>query len=289
MYREMKQFEVLEWASSFLKSNHREENTATLLLQHHRQMDRTTFFQEMRATVPKDIIEAYQKDIEAHALTGVPIQHLIGFAPFYGEEFLVNEHVLIPRFETEELVERAAVYLESLTDQKEIVVVDAGTGSGVIGIILKRLFPEMTVYGTDISAQALEVAERNANRLGADVQFLQGDFLLPLLKRGICPDVLVSNPPYIDRSETDMLSDTVKKFDPDVALFADEKGLNAYRTILAQAAQFPQSALRAVFFEIGALQAGAVSEMVQAVYPSGGVDVIKDLAGRDRIVVKHIK
>src|SRR5699024_12264905 len=80
-----------------------------------------------------------------------PIQHLIGYAPFYGEEFAVNEHVLIPRFETEELVEYAAAYIQSIVNREELTIVDVGTGSGVIGITLKQLFPEISVCATDIS------------------------------------------------------------------------------------------------------------------------------------------
>lgn len=288
MDKAMKQYEVLKWASSFLKTYNREENVATLLLQHHRKMERNVFFQEMQSIIPGDIVQLYKKDIEAHALKGIPIQHLIGYAPFYGEEFAVNEHVLIPRFETEELVEYAAAYIQSIVNREELTIVDVGTGSGVIGITLKQLFPEISVCATDISSQALDVAKQNACQLGVDVQFLQGNFLMPLLQQGIKPDILISNPPYIDYNESDLLEDTVKNFDPDIALFAADKGLSAYRTILEQAATIPQSILRAMFFEIGASQGRAVCEMIQAEFPEGKVEIKKDLAGKDRIV-KHVK
>src|SRR5699024_12794273 len=121
-----------------------------------------------------------------------------------------------------------------------------------------------------------------------DVQFLQGNFLMPLLQQGIKPDILISNPPYIDYNESDLLEDTVKNFDPDIALFAADKGLSAYRTILEQAATLPHSILRAMFFEIGASQGRAVCEMFQAEFPAGEVEIKKDFAGNDRSV-KHVK
>src|SRR5699024_9207240 len=118
--------------------------------------------------------------------------------------------------------------------------------------------------------------------------FLQGNFLMPLLRQGIKPDILISNPPYIDYNESDLLEDTVKYFDPDIALFVADKGLSAYRTILQQAAIIPQSILRAIFVEICASLGRAVCEMVQAEFQEGKVEIKKDLAGKDRIV-KHVK
>src|SRR5699024_2375107 len=138
-----------------------------------------------------------------------------------------NEHILIPRFETEESVEYPAAYIKSMDNREELTSVDDGTGSGVIGITLKRLFPEISVCATDRSSQAIDVAKQNACQLGVDVQFLQGNFLMPLLQQGIKPDILISNPPYIDYNESDLLEDTVKNFDPDIALFAADKGLSA--------------------------------------------------------------
>src|SRR5699024_1839556 len=163
--------------------------------------------------------------------------------PFYGEEFAVNEHVLIPRFETEELVEYAAAYIQSIVNREELTIVDVGTGSGVIGITLKQLSPEISVCATDISSQALDLPKKSACQLGVVLQFLQGNFLLLLRQEVITPDILISNPPYIDYNESDLLEDTVKNFDPDIGLFAADKGLSAYRTILEQAATFPQSIL----------------------------------------------
>src|SRR5690625_1858231 len=105
MTQSMKQFEVLKRASLFLKKYHREPKVAELLLQHHLQVGRSKFYMMMRDPVPPAVMTAFEKDVEKHALTGVPVQHLIGYETFYGRDFQVNKHVLIPRPETEELIE----------------------------------------------------------------------------------------------------------------------------------------------------------------------------------------
>src|SRR5699024_12471498 len=102
-----------------------------------------------------------------------------------------NDNILIHRFETKELVQYAAAYIQSIVKREELTIVDVGTGSGVIGITLKQLFPEISVCATDISSQALDVAKQNACQLGVDVQFLQGNFLMPVLLQRIKPDILI--------------------------------------------------------------------------------------------------
>src|SRR5699024_11622282 len=103
------------------------KNIDTVLLKHHEKMQGNVVFQKMQSIIPEDIVQLYKKDIEAHALKGIPIQHLIGYAPFYVEEFAVDEHVLIPRFETEELVEYAAAYIQTIVNKEELTIVDVGT------------------------------------------------------------------------------------------------------------------------------------------------------------------
>src|SRR5690625_3214868 len=101
----MKQFEVLQWAFSFLKRHNREKKIAQLLLMHHTKQTEVEFYMNMQNEITDDVYNAFIKDIQAHVQTGIPVQHIIGLAPFYGRDFSVNKHVLIPRFETEELVE----------------------------------------------------------------------------------------------------------------------------------------------------------------------------------------
>jgi release factor glutamine methyltransferase len=278
---QQKLYEVLRWASLFLEQKNREPKVAEILLMHHLNMSRTEFLGRMRETIPAEVLAAFKEDVWRHAETGVPVQHLIGTEFFYGREFLVNEHVLIPRPETEELVLHVIDEIKR-NGLEQPVLVDIGTGSGVIAVTLALEVEEASVYATELSVQALEVAEKNAERLGACITFLQGDFLKPLQKEQVSPNVLVSNPPYISEKDEETLSDTVKGFDPPLALFADEDGLAAYKQILAEAGQFPE--LKLLAFEIGYDQGEAVRQLVLQAFPESDVRVLKDINGKDRIV-----
>ncbi|WP_100009877.1 peptide chain release factor N(5)-glutamine methyltransferase [Lentibacillus sediminis] len=275
-----KQYEVLQWASSFLEKQNREARVAEILLMHYLQVSRAEFFANIREPVAREIDEAFQEDIRLHAEIGIPVQHLTGYEMFYGRKFTVNEHVLIPRPETEELVEHV---LTHACHMRPCRIVDVGTGSGVIAVTLALELPEATVYAMDISAEALEVAAANAERLGANVTFLQGDFLQPLIDEQIHPDIIVSNPPYISREEEADLSVTVKNFDPELALFAEENGLAAYRKIIRQSADLLQPGSR-MALEIGYQQGDAVKDLVAEAYPVSITEIIKDINGKDRIV-----
>lgn len=272
----MKQYEVLQWASLFLEKHHREVRVGDLLLQHYLGMSRSGFFANMRETVPTGVVDKFKRSVTEHVETGIPIQHITGVEVFYGREFLVNKHVLIPRPETEELIEHI---LQHARDNPQTIV-DVGTGSGIIAITLALESPHAKVYATDISSTALKVARQNANKLGANVTFLQGDFLQPIIENGITPDLIVSNPPYIAETDEPTLMDTVKGFDPHLALFADDNGLAAYKQIVHS---MPVG-VNKIVFEIGSKQGQAVSEMLTNKYPEATIVVIKDINGHDRIV-----
>src|SRR5690625_3500392 len=141
-----------------------------------------------------------------------------------------------------------------------ITIVDVGTGSGAIAVTLALLFPEAKVYATDISKQALDMAKQNAKTHHAPVTFLHGDYLQPLISKNIKTHMLVSNPPYIDWSETHLMSRTVKNFDPELALFAGEEGLAAYRRIIEQAPHVLNEK-GFIAFEIGYQQADDVCSL----------------------------
>lgn len=272
----MKQYEVLQWASLFLAKHHKEARVGELLLQHYLGMNRSAFFANMREAVPGSIVDKFTKSVMLHAQTGIPIQHITGVESFYGREFFVNKNVLIPRPETEELMERV---LQNAPDDP-IRIVDVGTGSGIIAITLALELPNAQVYATDISTAALETAKQNADKLNASVTFLQGDFLQPIIDQDISPDIIVSNPPYIAKTDEPSLSDTVKYFDPHLALFAQDNGLAAYKKIIQS---IPPS-VKLVFFEIGHEQGEAVQKLMKNIYPEADVAVIKDINGHDRIV-----
>lgn len=277
----MKQYEVLQRASLFLEKHHRETRVAEILLQHYLDTTRTAFFANMRETVSAAVVDKFKQSVMEHAETGIPIQHITGVESFYGREFFVNKNVLIPRPETEELIEHI---LQTSDDSEPVKIVDVGTGSGIIAITLALELPRSQVCATDISYAALEVAKRNAGKLGASVTFMQGDFLQPIIEDSVNPDVIVSNPPYIAETDEPSLTDTVKKFDPHLALFAEDNGLAAYNKIIHSI----PTGVKRVIFEIGYQQGRAVTQLIKARYPQAAVVVMKDINGHDRIASMKI-
>ncbi|RYG71709.1 peptide chain release factor N(5)-glutamine methyltransferase [Lentibacillus lipolyticus] len=275
---DMTLYEVLRRASLFLQENGREPQLAELLMMDCLQVTRTHLLTMMRESVPGDVRKQFWQGIQAHADTGVPLEHLTGKASFYGREFRVNGHTLIPRPETEELVEKVV----QTASGGPLTIVDIGTGSGVIAITLALELPQATVYATDISREAILTARENAEMLGAGVTFLHGDGIAPLLDEGIRPDILVSNPPYIAETARPMLADTVKDFDPEVALFAGNDGLDAYRKMIAD---LPHVMNRPghVFFEIGDEQGPAVASLLQQAIPDSNSTIHQDINKKNRI------
>lgn len=284
MQTAFKQYEVLKWASLFLERYQREERVAELLLQHHLGVNRAQFYARMQESIPVRVLYTFEDDLLKHATTGVPIQHLIGTESFFGRDFMVNQDVLIPRPETEELVLQVINHVKERADDSPLTIVDVGTGSGVIAVTLALEIPQATVYATDISDEALTVAKQNAAAHQVDVTFLQGDFLKPISNRKLKADLVVSNPPYISQAEKVELSDTVIDFDPALALFAEENGLAAYQEIISQLPTCLDKA-GSVFFEIGHLQGNAVCDLLKETYPNSEPVVIKDINKNDRIVV----
>jgi release factor glutamine methyltransferase len=273
-----KLYEVQNWASLFLEKHNRESRVAEILIQHHLNISRSQYFMMMQDEIPKEKIQQIKMDIQRHAETGIPVQHIMGYEWFYGREFAVNEHVLIPRPETEELVQ----HVIQKVGNKPLSIADIGTGSGIIATTLKLELPQTTVYASDISEKALEMAKGNAETLHAQINFFQGDFLQPFVEGNVPIDVLVSNPPYIAKSEEKRLSDTVKKFDPSLALFAEEEGLAAYRMIMDQVRKVPD--LKWIFLEIGHSQSNAVHQIIKSIFPKSTIQTIQDINGKDRIV-----
>ncbi len=279
---DLKQFNVLSWAHTLLETNGREEGVAEMLLQHHLEMNRTTFYMHMREEVSTDVWVSFKRDIEHHVATGIPVQHLIGYEYFYGRKFYVNEHVLVPRMETEELV----LYVLQQIGKKslqDLSIVDVGTGSGIISTTLALELPEAALLATDISKDALKIAKQNAANYKADVTFYEGNFLQPLIDNGNKADIVVSNPPYISWRDEPNLSDTVKNFDPALALFADEDGLAAYKMILEQISNHMKQ-VKQIYFEIGYNQKSALIHVAKQIFPNCEIKCIQDINEKDRII-----
>lgn len=224
--------------------------------------------------------EAFEKIFQDY-LNGKPVAYITGEAYFYGLVLKVTPDVLIPRFETEELVEWVNYDLRqsSLTTP---VIADIGTGSGNIALAVKNLNEQATVYGIDISPAALVVAKSNQDKTRLPVEWIEGDLVQPLIDRGITVDVLISNPPYI--AESDEVDPSVVHYEPHLALFADEEGLINYRKILEKVSMVVKPNGR-IYFEIGASQKEGILALIKSILPRSTVAIHPDISGHDRIVV----
>jgi release factor glutamine methyltransferase len=218
------------------------------------------------------------KEFTNQLMAHKPVQYVLSEAWFYGMTFFVNEHVLIPRPETEELVEWA---LKSL--KKESTVLDVGTGSGCISVAIKKEFPSAEVYACDISQDALAVAKKNAGTQGTQINFKQLDFLSPL-QRSALPefDLIISNPPYIRLQEKSAIDKHVVEYEPHIALFVpDSDDLVFYRQLV----EFGKSHLHSsgfMFMEIHYAKAEAVKELFRGY--GYQCESKKDMHGNDRMI-----
>lgn len=207
---------------------------------------------------------------------GEPLQYIIGNVNFCGNTINVDSNVLIPRFETELLVDKTIKYIEKYFSN-DIKILDIGTGSGAIAITLKKKL-NCLVDAVDISGNALEAARENASLNGVSINFSLSDMLENVISKY---DVIISNPPYIAYDEE--IEDIVRNNEPAIALFAENNGLEFYEKILSKASKnINDKAL--IAFEIGRSQGEAITEIAKEYFPSARVSVEKDYPGEDRFV-----
>ena len=221
--------------------------------------------------VSKNIEEDYKKLLE-----GYPIQYLIGYVDFYGYKIYVNENVLIPRYETEYLVQKTINYSKKLFNDK-LDILDLGTGSGAISIVLGREL-DSNVTGVDISESALNVAKKNAIENKVNINFIKSNMLDGV---GGKYDIVVSNPPYIDFDEKIM--DSVKKYEPHLALYAKDNGLYFYKNILSNIKPYLKERF-IIAFEMGWWQGTLIEKIAQEYFENSKVLIEKDLTNRDRYI-----
>lgn len=245
---------------------------AWYLLSYVTGLDRAAFFLHGEEPMAEPDMIRY-RDLVTKRGERIPLQHLTGEQEFMGLDFHVNEHVLIPRQDTECLVERVLPYVDGKR------VLDVCTGSGCIAIAIAKLGKPFIVHGVDISEEALAVARQNATELNASVELFAGDLMTKMDGQY---DVIVSNPPYIPPSVIEGLMPEVRLHEPMLALDGGQDGLEFYRRIARQAVArlAPNGRL---FLEIGCEQAAAVAEILQK-QGYREVQVFQDLAGKDRIV-----
>ncbi len=284
----MKVRELIHQNEMMLDEYNKDVNVAKVLFYHLAHKEPHQLYLMMDEEVDSDLLEAFSQGMKRY-MDGEPIQYIKGKETFYGRDFIVNEDVLIPRYETEELVENILYRIDDYFDEYDSIdLCDIGTGSGAIGISLALEEPKLRVYASDISEKALDVAKTNANSLQAPITFYQGDMLQPFIDNHIKVDILVSNPPYIPNNQE--IESIVKDNEPHVALFGGNDGLYFYRKIFASAKEIiKDKALLA--FEMGFDQRKLMDEALQYYFPDTPYEIIKDLSGKDRMlfIYYHLK
>lgn len=282
--------EALSRASSFLsEANMRESaHIAEYLLRSFLGYDRTKFVMELHSPIDPKAWDSFQQWLE-RAKEGEPIQYIIGKQDFYGETFSVSPDVLIPRPETELLIEHLLQAARKHFIEQRLSVIDLGTGSGAIAITLAKLCPDWDIWALELSVGALNVAKQNAANVGVldRIHFVQGDMLALSSalegKRAKPFHIMVSNPPYIPRNEIPYLQREVRDHEPHMALDGGIDGLDFYRGIIAQLKSWLSSP-GIVAFEIGIGQSQAITQMLKECNIAE-TEVHYDFQNIDRIVL----
>ncbi|MBG9454735.1 SAM-dependent methyltransferase [Lysinibacillus sphaericus] len=276
--------EALQWASSFLVDNGREETAARIVMQHILGTSYSEVMLHLQDALTAEQQEKFKELIEEHA-SGRPVQYCIGSEEFYGRSFIVDESVLIPRPETEELVLGTINRMNKIFKNQNLKLADIGTGSGAIALSMKLECPELTVVATDLSEAALFTAQKNAQRLSADIDFRLGDLTKPL--SGEKFDIVLSNPPYIAFDEAKEMSNTVLEHEPHSALFAEEDGLILYRKLAEQLPPLMNKPAL-IGLEIGYTQGEQVAQFFKNSFPQATVSIEKDINGKPRMIFCEI-
>lgn len=232
-----------------------------------------TDIEYLKKYLPNELIDDGIKKLN----DGIPVQYIVGNVDFFGYKINVNKNVLIPRFETEELVSKTINYIKKFFNNK-INILDIGTGSGCISITLKKELSDVNITAVDISESALKLAKQNALENNCDIQFIQSDLFQNVHGKY---DVIISNPPYISYNEE--IDDIVKNNEPHLALYAKNDGLYFYQKIISMASNYLNEK-NMIAFEIGNLQAKKIKEIGLSYFPSSKIIVERDLQGRDRFL-----
>ena len=253
---------------------------ARLLLEHLLGVSHSQLVMHHDTPLTADQVQSYHQ-LMARAQQQEPIPYIIGHAPFFDFDLYVAPGVLIPRPETEQLVELAVAWAKGRGSEAALKAVDVGTGSGCIAIALARQLPHLQITAVDISPDALAIAQQNGRQLAPNrVRFRQGD-LLQAIEGPI--DLIVANLPYVTSGEWQALADGVKLNEPMLALVGGSDGLNLIRRLLHQATT-KLRANGAIFLEIGWQQGKAAGDSARHYFPEAEITVLPDFAGHERIV-----
>lgn len=274
----MNRRQAITKACLLLRRQGKEESLARFLLMYMLDESPQLFSNCMSEQMSKENEEKYFSLIEKHIKEDVPLSHLVGFEYFYDRKFKVTKDVLSPRMETEELIYKVIEYVK-VSNKNNLKILDLCTGSGIIAITLKKELEQVSVdvIASDISEEAIEVAKENAQYHDTDVRFIQSDIFNNIDDKF---DIMVSNPPYIDRKDEVTMQDNVLKYDPHLALFAEEEGMYFYRKIIEQAKDYLKEN-GVMFFEIGYDQRDKIINLSEK---NGYLaQVYKDINNRDRM------
>jgi release factor glutamine methyltransferase len=277
-------------ASSFLKANGIEDALfeTEWMLRELLEVDRASFFLMWDKHLTEEQMVKYENWIKRRA-SHEPLQYIFGKTEFYGRPFRVTPHVLIPRPETELLVEYVLLLADDVFGSKPINLVDVGTGSGCIPITLQLERMDWSITTIDLSTDAITIAKQNAayHKVADKVIFQQGSYLEPVQQESV--QIIVSNPPYIPSEVVLHLDDEVKKYEPHLALDGGRDGLTPYREIAKQIAKLPSISKRLIAFEIGDEQGKEVAHLVKQIPDCSWIEVRQDMNNRDRYVVGLIE
>lgn len=261
---------------------------AQILLCHIAGLSKVDIIRDRDKSLGEDISERFFQLIEERKM-GKPIQYITGHQEFMGLDFYVHENVLIPRPDTEILVEKVS---QLLKNKENLEIADVCTGTGAIAVSLAYYIPDSFVYASDISHHAVECCRRNIDKHGLEsrMKLLQGDLLEPLFEEGLEGrlDALVSNPPYISKNDMETLPLSVRGFEPHLALYGGGEGLDFYIKILKDAARLLKKG-GLLAFEIGYDQGPALTKLIEDKGSYRDIRIEKDLAGLDRVVYCNLE
>lgn len=269
--------DLLTWTTSFFteKGIDSPRLEAEILLARVLNMNRVYLYANFDRPVDEKEREIY-KDFIRRRVSGEPSAYIVGYKEFMSLDFKVTPDVLIPRPDTEVLVEGI---IEIASELDNVKICDVGTGSGAIAVSLAHYLPNATIYATDISQNALEIAEENALLNGVNINFLTGNLLEPVREKGKF-DIIAANLPYISLDDFNNLDNEVKAYEPKLALIADGDGLDLYRQLIPEAVGLLEDE-GYLFFEISYDQGVNALKLVE---DFAKAELIQDYAGRDRLI-----
>ena len=275
---------LLTWVTEYLtqKGVDSPRLSAELLLSHVLGLKRIELYTQYNKVVPQEQLTQL-RGLVKRAGEHEPVAYLVGRTEFYSIEFEVTPDCLIPRPETELLVQRSIELLRKRTGPQSVC--DLCTGCGIIAVAIAKNVPDVKVVATDISEPALALAAKNVEKhqLGEKIELRHGDLFEPLVPRLDVFDLIVCNPPYVSAPEYEALDRNVKEYEPRLALYAGEDGLDLYRRLVEKVDQFLKTD-GTLLLEVGYRQGPAVRELLEQTKTFAQIRIDKDLQSHDRVV-----